>query len=200
MRSVTARNTMASSADWADGCSGVEASDDIEDVVEVGDRDDDPSAKLRFTDECLPLPRWGESRLPLPVEPLPLPAPAPALPPAPDPAPPAAAPALPPPPNVGVPVPAGALVGVTVCLGCRPTNTGAECRIRTLTTSRILPRACLWRMDMNALPGGRQMAGPMMVARLAAVDAAEVGAIDDVGAWHSCNPRCKGDEARTWHG
>jgi hypothetical protein len=35
-------------------------------------------------------------------------------------------------------------------------------------------------MDMNAEPGGRQMAGPMMAARFVAVAAADEGAIDDV--------------------
>ena len=43
------------------------------------------------------------------------------------------------------------------------------------------------RMDMKAEPGGRQMAGPMMAARLAAVAAAVAGAMDaDVVTWHNC--------------
>jgi hypothetical protein len=59
--------------------------------------------------------------------------------------------------------------------------------MRTLTTSRILGMACLCRMDMKAEPGGRQMAGPMMAARLAAVAAAVAGAMDaDVVTWHNC--------------
>ena len=38
--------------------------------------------------------------------------------------------------------------------------------------SLILGTACLCLMDMNAEPAGRHRAGPMMLARLVAVDAA----------------------------
>jgi hypothetical protein len=143
---VTAKKIMASSADCTEGCRGDEAREEaVEEAEDVGDREVPP--KLRDMGECLGLPPLAPPLAVLTGESLELPAPLEALPPPPPlllplPLPLAPLPA-PAPPLLPAPAPPEDLVGVTERRGCRPTNTGAECKMRTLTTSLILGMACL---------------------------------------------------------